>query len=640
MKWYLRLAAVFSSLLLLFSLCPLALASDGETVILLSDDGITVDGEAVSTDSSAAVYTGAEIVYYKEGQDSSYGAGSASDGHSAAEAAMHTVVTITAAGTYRISGSLSYGQIAVDVGTDADDVVELILDGVSINCTVAPGIIFYNVYNEEDADKVSAGEAGAILTLAEGSVNTVAGSHVAKIYKTGTTKKLHKYDGAVYSKMSMVVQGSGSLNIIADNEGLDAELHMAINGGNISIASQDDGVNVNEDGVSKFIMNDGYLFISAGLGSEGDGVDSNGYMVINGGTILAFAHNGADGGIDSDSEIIINGGTVMAFGARNDAVSKSESTQPYMELFYASTKSKGTIVSIFDKATEKPLLVISPLRDFQSFTYSSASLSAGSTYYVLSGGTATGSSTNGVYSLSSLSYSGGMQQMYTSNSSGGGMPGGGMPGGGMQSGSNDFTLGNSYTFSGVTNARTVTFTGSVEVSAAELFFTASISNYTTESAELPFSYTGAFLEDDSAVSDLDPETVQFTVSDVPSESYFASATLADGLEAIEALFPDTVGSYSLTISVTDANTAYFGSAYYLFNVTDGTLTVTLWGDANCDGSVGSDDAACILRATVLIASLSEQGTLNGDVTHDGKVSADDAAKILRYTVKLEPDLGI
>lgn len=50
-----------------------------EYKITLSDDGILVDGEAISTDSESAVYAGAEIVYYKEGQDSTYGAGNEDD---------------------------------------------------------------------------------------------------------------------------------------------------------------------------------------------------------------------------------------------------------------------------------------------------------------------------------------------------------------------------------------------------------------------------------------------------------------------------------------------------------------------------------------------------------------------------------
>ena len=93
---------------------------DGATDILLSDDGVTVDGESASTDETSAVYTANDIVFYLEGQDLTYGEGSEADGHSQAEADAHTVVHITQPGTYVLSGTLSAGQVAVDLGKDAE----------------------------------------------------------------------------------------------------------------------------------------------------------------------------------------------------------------------------------------------------------------------------------------------------------------------------------------------------------------------------------------------------------------------------------------------------------------------------------------------------------------------------------------
>ena len=91
------------------------------TAIILSDDGVTVDGEAVSADETAAVYTAHDIVYYEAGHDFTYGEGTESDAHTADEAEAHTVVHITQPGTYALSGTLSAGQIAVDLGEDAED---------------------------------------------------------------------------------------------------------------------------------------------------------------------------------------------------------------------------------------------------------------------------------------------------------------------------------------------------------------------------------------------------------------------------------------------------------------------------------------------------------------------------------------
>lgn len=319
-------------------------AYEGERSLVLSDDQVTLDGLAIAEEDAGDVTVSHDIVYYESGQGSDYGEGAEADEHDAEEAQAHTVVTIRSAGTYRLSGSLSQGQIAIDLGDDAEDdpdaVVTLILDGVDVTCTVAPALIFYNVYEcgssdeETAASEVDTSAAGANVIIADGSVNNFDGSHVARIYEPGTTDKLHKYDGAFYSKMSMNVSGEtagdGVLNITGDNEGLDTELHLTINGGVINIEAANDGINTNEGNVSVTTINGGTLNIDAGLGSEGDGIDSNGWLVINGGSVFASAcAAGGDSGIDASLEIVLNGGTVVALGNMFDAIS-SDSAQNYL----------------------------------------------------------------------------------------------------------------------------------------------------------------------------------------------------------------------------------------------------------------------------------------------------------------------
>ena len=230
-------------------------AYEGERSLVLSDDQVTLDGLAIAEEDAGDVTVSHDIVYYEPGQGSDYGEGAEADEHVAEEAQSHTVVTIRSAGTYRLSGTLSQGQIAIDLGDDAEDdpdaVVTLILDGVDVMCTVAPALIFYNVYEcgssgeETAASEVDTSAAGANVIIADGSVNNFAGYHVARIYEPGTTDKLHKYDGAFYSKMSMNVSGEtagdGVLNITGDNEGLDTELHLTINGGVINIDAANGG---------------------------------------------------------------------------------------------------------------------------------------------------------------------------------------------------------------------------------------------------------------------------------------------------------------------------------------------------------------------------------------------------------------
>ena len=328
---------------------------DSVTEIILSDEGIAVDGGQ----ETAAVYTTHDIIYYEDmetyASGNPYGEGGPEERHTPEEAAAHTVVNITQPGAYRVSGKLSAGQIRVDLGEDSyyteDAVVELILQDADITCTVAPAILFRNTYEcdgswsvETAKAEVDTTAAGANLIL-EGS-NTVSGSHVAKIFKDKEgEKKLWKQDGAIYSYMSMNVYGPGTLELTADNEGMDTELHLTLNGGNISIYSGNDGINTNEDGVSVTTINAGSLTIFAGLGKEGDGIDSNGYLVINGGNVVSAANPGADAGLDSDLGSYINGGTVIAMGSTMDWA-ESDSRQVTMNLRFARQQEAGSKIAI------------------------------------------------------------------------------------------------------------------------------------------------------------------------------------------------------------------------------------------------------------------------------------------------------
>lgn len=371
---------------------------EGAVDIQLSDDGITVDGQSASADAEDPVYTAHDIVYYEDGHDFTYGEGTEADAHSTQEAEAHTVLHITQPGTYALSGTLSAGQVAVDLGDEAEEdpdaVVTLILNGVDITCTVAPAVIFYNVYecgskDQETAD-VDTSAAGANVVIADGTVNNISGSYVARIYKEYTlsddgtevvdSKKLHKYDGAFYSKMSMNVDGGevgdGVLNITGENEGLDTELHLTINGGVINIASGNDGINTNEDGVSVTTVNGGTLTIQVtGETGEGDGIDSNGFLVINGGTVSAWAcSDSMDAGLDADMGIQLNGGTVLAAGNMYDQIDGGEQT--YVALSFASRQSGGQTYTLKNEA-EETVLEAAPANDFTYLVLSGSNLTAG-----------------------------------------------------------------------------------------------------------------------------------------------------------------------------------------------------------------------------------------------------------------------
>lgn len=396
-------AAIALSMLLSFTACGKTKTSndteqkiDG-VKIGLSDSGITVDGASATSSENETVYTANDIIYYEEGHDFTYGEGEKADEHSKEEADEHTVVHITKPGTYVLSGKLSKGQVAVDLGedakTDPNAVVTLILNGVDITTTVAPSIIFYNVYecgsdDTETADKtVDTKTAGANIQLADGTENTLNGSYVAKIYKSVVlndekteitdSEKLHKYDGALYSKMSMNINGNaGILNVNAENEGIDSELHLTINGGIINIVSGDDGINTNEDGVSVTTVNGGTLNIKVGENAaEGDGIDSNGWLVINGGNVFSQAcSKSGDAGIDSDNGIYINGGTLTATGNMLDEISGGAQNYAVFTFREKQTRAKTYELQNSDGET---VIKCTPENDFTYLIVSSPTLKGG-----------------------------------------------------------------------------------------------------------------------------------------------------------------------------------------------------------------------------------------------------------------------
>lgn len=263
--------------------------------------------------------------------------------HSASDAYKNPVLHITEPGTYRLSGKW-HGQIWIEAGANQ---VGLILNGVEVSCDVAPALVFYEVYKwaknngYDSQETLTANDTwktlhtkmlssdyytlGAVVEIADGTTNTLTGANVYRILElapktdddTGelyaaskigsdisAQKKMYKLDGAFHSRRSIVIgggdEGTGKLNITSTTcEGLDSEMHMLISGGNITVNAPDDGINVNEDYVSVFEMDDGTLKITS---TGGDGIDSNGWVSIQGGTLDITAGETriaqAEGGID------------------------------------------------------------------------------------------------------------------------------------------------------------------------------------------------------------------------------------------------------------------------------------------------------------------------------------------------------
>ena len=358
-------------LLALGLLLGAAAAEAEETVILISDDGITVNGEAITEDSSAPVYLSLVNETHEDVAES-------------CRDVVNRVMNLAAAGSYRVSGTATDVQLAVRAGES--DAVHLILDGADLTCRTAPAILCLSALETAEP-----GAYGMTIELADGSDNHVTGSHTAR------DEAGMKYDGAIDSMVSLGFVGGGSLTVDADNEGIEVKYgHLTIDGGVFHIAACDDPVNVSEDGVGVLTFNDGYLFseVKSLEGGEGDGIDSNGSIVFNGGTAINLAHPASmDSGIDSDMGSYINGGVIVGAGNMYDPID-SGSAQLFMMLEFAQ-KTQDLLVVTDTQGT--PVFAYDFPYDYTYIAFSTPALREGETYHVYLGGEIEGEVQDGLY---------------------------------------------------------------------------------------------------------------------------------------------------------------------------------------------------------------------------------------------------
>lgn len=347
-------------------------AAESETAIFLSDSTVTVNGNAISTDPTLPVY----LAYVNETHE---------DVPRELETLHNRVITLTAPGSYRISGTATDVQLAVKAGST--DSVRLILDNANLTCRTAPAIAVYSA-----KDPRTAGEYGVTIELSSGSANFITGSHTDP-----QTDSEPEFDGAIDSLVSLGFEGTGSLTVDADNEGIEVAYgHLTINGGTFHITACDDPLNVSEDGFGVLTMNDGYVFSSVKPlpGGEGDGIDSNGYIVFNGGTAINLAHpDSMDGGIDSDMGSSVNGGVIVGAGNMYDPI-EADSAQLFMMLEFS--ESTDQLVVVTDE-NDVPVFAYDFPHDYMYVAFSSPALEEGKTYRVYLGGEIEGEARNGLY---------------------------------------------------------------------------------------------------------------------------------------------------------------------------------------------------------------------------------------------------
>ena len=279
-------------------------------------------------------------------------------------------VGITKGGTYRISGSLSDGQIEINT----EKKVVLQLDGVSIKNSAGSAI---NVIN---AKRVN-------MELMPGTVNSLEDGSVQ-----------HDADkGTLFSNDTLEIGGSGTLNIRSNYaHGIASDDDIIVNGGRLHIVSTKSGLFANDD----ITINGGTLYCDAGT----NGIKCKNTISINGGTsVLMGGTREEKGAVIAIGGLTINGGTLYAVG-NTCTLPLASSGQNVVAVNFASALSANMLTRIASGSS--PLFTLSSPRAYKTVLYSGSGLREGASYTVSTGGMVSGGSTAD-YVTTGGTYSGG-----------------------------------------------------------------------------------------------------------------------------------------------------------------------------------------------------------------------------------------
>ena len=160
--------------------------------------------------------------------------------------------------------------------------------------SISGGIITVNAQGDglKSTNETDAGEGN--LVISGGSVTIQSG------------------DDGIKSEQKVWITG-GTINVAKSVEGIEAPV-IIIDGGDITVYASDDGLNASASAITttglSITINNGTLAVTVGPGDT-DAIDSNGDIVVNGGTITITAPTSS---FDFDGTGSINGGTVTVNG--------------------------------------------------------------------------------------------------------------------------------------------------------------------------------------------------------------------------------------------------------------------------------------------------------------------------------------
>lgn len=305
-------------------------------------------------------------------------------------------VTISASGNYTVDGSITDGQILVNIpDTTADsDAVSLYLQDVTMTSSNgAPCIL------GQSAKKLKltcSGENTLTDTAAEANADTsgvIYGDCDITVTKnsTGTLNITSSMNTAIRSKDDIKLNGGAvvintDVDDTSDADAIRANNTLEVDGASVSITSSADGLKSSKEDVS---ILSGKVSIKAGNDAEQAATALN----ISGGTVIASGDRGFT--LDENGTLAITGGDVLAtatdyaFGMDSSGaavtVDTSGCTQGVVQLDYAAEWKKSNAVTL--KKGSDTVFEMTPNKKYTYVLASGAKLSGTDSYTLYTGGT-------------------------------------------------------------------------------------------------------------------------------------------------------------------------------------------------------------------------------------------------------------
>jgi hypothetical protein len=218
-----------------------------------------------------------------------------------------STVIINSIGTYRLSGTLTDGQIVVD--TDDKGVVRLIFDGIDIrNSTSTP-------INIVKAEKT-------VIVLADNTKNFVTDG-ASYVF---TNPEDDEPNATVFSKGDLTITGDGALTVTGNfNDGIASKDGLLIDSGTLIVSAADDGIR----GKDYLVIKDGRITVTAqgdGLKSDNEEDATKGYISIETGVINITSGSDA---ITAQTDVLIAGGefTLISGGGSTNRLADTVSAK-------------------------------------------------------------------------------------------------------------------------------------------------------------------------------------------------------------------------------------------------------------------------------------------------------------------------